>query len=76
MNATLNRPFNPIIDTLMNYQQTAEYLGISQSQVMNLRRQSEYGIAKGKGIPFIRIGSSVRFRKEELDAWLDIVNKR
>jgi excisionase family DNA binding protein len=38
-----------------------EWLRVSRSKVMSLRKE---------GMPFIKIGKSVRFDKEEVEKWL------
>ncbi|HEL2550145.1 helix-turn-helix domain-containing protein [Streptococcus suis] len=44
-----------------NKQQTCDYLGISNN---TLDRWIQ------KGLPFIKIGKSIRFNKQAIDAWL------
>lgn len=49
--------------------EAAEYTGISRSQLAKLRQA-------GRGCRYIRIGDSptkaiIRYRKEDLDAWLE-----
>jgi len=48
--------------TLMDIKQAAEYLGITVGTAYQWRSQHK--------IPYIKVGRSVKFRKEELDAWL------
>lgn len=54
------------MDTLLNYNQLAERLGVS-------RRTVEYWVSARK-IPFIKLGekkSAVRFASNEIDHWID-----
>ena len=45
----------------LNKQQTCDYLGISNNTLDSWIK---------KGLPFIRIGKSVRFNKTEINRWL------
>ena len=53
----------PIISGLMNVQQTSEYLGVPVSTIY------AYSM-KGK-IPHSHIGKLLRFRKTDIDTWLE-----
>lgn len=46
----------------MNVRETAEYLNLSPSTIYHLVIQ--------KKMPFIKLGKSLRFRKPDLDAWI------
>jgi len=48
--------------TLLNVKQAAEYLGITVGTAYQWRSQHK--------IPYTKVGRSVKFKKEELDAWL------
>ena len=48
---------------LWDSKQLAEYLGISPRYVGKLVREGR--------VPFIRIGRSLKFRPEEISAWVD-----
>ncbi|WP_367989492.1 helix-turn-helix transcriptional regulator [Vibrio sp. NTOU-M3] len=56
-------------------QETAEYIGMSRSF---LRQSRMEGQRKNRTLapPFIKIGRTVRYLKEDLDAWLDSHTKR
>jgi excisionase family DNA binding protein len=58
---------------LMTYQQAADYLGLSLSYIKTMRRRTDAGY---DGIPFVRIGTNVRFKKADLDAWVEERTKR
>lgn len=47
-----------------NNAQAAEYLGISPTTLSIWRCTKRYAI------PYIRVGNRIRYRKEDLDAWL------
>ena len=51
-------PFN-----LLSIAELATLLGVSRTAVYSLRYE-------GKGPPFIRIGNRVRYRPQDVDAWL------
>ncbi len=50
-------------DEIMTLQEVAEYLKLSERTI--------YGYAQKGLVPGIKIGSSWRFRKDDLDAWLE-----
>lgn len=50
-------------DGLWNVGQLARYL--------NMAQQTVYRMVCEKRIPYCKIGASVRFRRQEIDAWLD-----
>lgn len=57
------------LDPLMNYKQVAEFLGLSEGTVKNY-------VCSGF-IPHIRLSSRlVRFRRKDIDAWLDERTKK
>ena len=49
---------------LINTIELAEYLGVSESGLKQSR-------VKGDGIPFIKIGQLVRYRLEDVEAYLE-----
>ena len=49
---------------LMNNTEAAEYLGVAPQTLTIWRCVKRYNI------PFVKVGSRVRYRKEDLDAWL------
>ena len=49
--------------TLLTVGQAADYLSLKRSRVYDLVRQ--------RRIPHYKIGSSLRFRVDELDKWLE-----
>jgi excisionase family DNA binding protein len=48
---------------LWDVKQVASYLKVSESWI--------YKLVSAKGIPFQRAGRLVRFRKEQIDSWLE-----
>jgi len=52
------------MEYLYNEIQIAEYLGISKKKLQKDRCRNE-------GIPYVKIGSSVRYRMNAVNAWLD-----
>ena len=59
----VNPQFPPKMPVTMNEQQVAEYLSMSVGSVRKWRRL-------GGGPKFIKIGRSVRYRREDVEAWL------
>lgn len=57
-----NNPYERQSD-LMDYSELALYLSVSESY---LRR-----MVMKRSIPYIKIGRSVRFKKQRIEAWLD-----
>lgn len=47
---------------IMTVEDVAEYLQLSSRQIANL--------TKNGGIPFLKIETSIRYRKSDVDAWL------
>jgi predicted DNA-binding transcriptional regulator AlpA len=47
--------------------QAAEYVGMSLSWL----RSARFGVTKAAPPPHIRIGRSIRYRRADLDAWLN-----
>ena len=50
-------------DNLMTYEDVAEYLQVTVRHVKGLRADER--------IPYIKIGRQIRFRRAEIDAWID-----
>jgi excisionase family DNA binding protein len=48
---------------LMTVEQVSDYLQVSRRTVYDLR--------KANAIPFVRIGGQFRFRRAEIDAWIN-----
>ncbi len=48
---------------LLNVGEVAQYLGVPKSRV--------YALVEAKDIPFYKIGRLVRFRKADIDSWLN-----
>jgi excisionase family DNA binding protein len=55
-------------DSLLNIQQVADYLQLNQSTV--------YQWAQNGRLPAIKLGGRWRFRKADLDRWLDEQTRR
>lgn len=51
-------------DNLMSIAETAQYLGVATQTLYRLRHE-------GKGPLGTRVGGAVRYRKSQVDAWLD-----
>jgi excisionase family DNA binding protein len=49
-------------NTLVSVGELARYLSVSESMV--------YKLVEKQGIPHVRIGSCIRFRKDDVDHWL------
>jgi predicted DNA-binding transcriptional regulator AlpA len=52
--------------TILNEKMTAEYIGMSISWLRQARMNGNKNAP-----PFLKIGKSVRYRKSDLDAWLE-----
>lgn len=50
-------------DKLLNLQELAEYL--------NVTKRTVYRLLDGSDLPSFRVGSHLRFKREEIDEWLD-----
>lgn len=48
-------------DTYLSEKELCEWLKISRSKAVSLRKE---------GLPFMKLGKSVRFDKEEVEKWL------
>jgi predicted DNA-binding transcriptional regulator AlpA len=59
----VNPNFSPKMPVTMNDQQVAEYLNMSAASLRKWRRL-------GGGPKFLKIGSSVRYRREDVETWL------
>jgi excisionase family DNA binding protein len=59
----VNPPFLPKVPEMMNDQQVAEYLNMSAASLRKWRRL-------GGGPKFLKIGRSVRYRREDVETWL------
>ena len=51
--------------SLLTREQAAEYLGVKA------QTRACWASAKRYGLPFVRVGRSVRYRRADLDRWLD-----
>jgi excisionase family DNA binding protein len=49
---------------LLNTEQVAAYIGLAKQTITELR-------VKGGGPKFCKIGRAVRYKREDLDAWID-----
>ena len=52
-------------DKLLSTKETSEYLGIAEGTLAVWRTTNRYKI------PYIKTGRLVKYRKSELDAWLE-----
>lgn len=57
---------NTDIKSILTEKETAQYIGMSISWLRQSRMRGDKDAP-----PFLKIGKSVRYRKSELDAWLD-----
>lgn len=55
---------NPKSDQLLTQQQVSEVLQIKVGTLQNWR-------ADGEGPPFVKIGGAVRYRRQDLDQWIE-----
>jgi predicted DNA-binding transcriptional regulator AlpA len=55
---------NHQIDPLLNQQQTADILSMSEAWL----EQSRF---RRTGLPYIKIGKSVRYRQSDIKAWIE-----
>lgn len=55
-------PSNEIEDRLLSYDEAAAYLGFAAGTLRNK-------VSAG-GVPHLKLGKAVRFRRSELDAWV------
>jgi excisionase family DNA binding protein len=53
-----------MVSNALSLQQASEYLGVSQAALRAWKRD-------GKGPTFFRAGKLLRFRKCDLDAWIE-----
>jgi excisionase family DNA binding protein len=49
---------------LLNTEQVSSYIGLAKQTITELR-------VKGGGPKFCKIGRAVRYKREDLDAWID-----
>jgi len=52
------------LTALLNTSQTAEYIGLSASTIAKDR---VHGVL---GIPYVKLGAAVRYRRSDLDQWI------
>lgn len=57
--------FNAITDERMTTAQAAQYLGIAKGTLAIWRYEKHYGL------PYIKVGGRVFYRKEALNNWLE-----
>ena len=49
-----------------------EFLNINElSDYLNMRKSTLYSMVENKEIPFFRFGRLIRFKKEEIDMWIE-----
>jgi len=53
-------------DRLLTAREAAHYLGYAEGTVRNKAAAGE--------IPFVKLGTALRFRRSELDAWIELLN--
>lgn len=53
-----------MIDTLLNLQQVAEILGVSDYTVRTK-------LVRDQGLPHLRVGTRLRFRREQIEGWIE-----
>lgn len=54
---------NALDDRLLTVKEAAAYLGYAEGTI--------YNKVGAETIPFVRLGRTVRFRRSELDRWID-----
>jgi len=52
------------------------YTADEAAAYLRLNRQTLYNMVSRKAIPFLKAGRALRFRKSELDAWLEASAKK
>jgi excisionase family DNA binding protein len=52
-----------LTDWLMTAKEAGEYLGLAEGTIRNKASRNE--------IPFVKLGVALRFRKSELDRWVE-----
>lgn len=61
---------------ILTVNEVASLLKMSKSQVYELTRErTRAGDVRENPLPVLRIGSSVRFRRADIDAWLERIAK-
>lgn len=55
---------------LLSLEEVADWLGLSAHTLYQWRYRSRYG-AKAEGPPGIRVGGRVRYRRADVEKWLD-----
>lgn len=65
---------NEIAKRVLTERETSAYIGMSRS-FLRQSRMDGHGANRTPAPPFIKIGRSVRYLIEELDAWLDQFHK-
>jgi excisionase family DNA binding protein len=53
----------PILKEFLNIEELSDYL--------NMRKSTLYSIVENKEIPFFRFGRLIRFKKQEIDDWVE-----
>ena len=61
----LNKKAESSLKALLNEKEAAQYLDLAEGTLPVWRSTGRYQI------PFIKIGANVRYRKSDLDAWLE-----
>ena len=60
---------------LFTSQEAANYLAVPENslRISRMKRENErYGVLLGVKAPlFVKIGKSIRYKREDLDAWID-----
>lgn len=57
---------------ILTVNEVASLLRMSKSQVYELARErTRAGDVRDNPLPVLRIGSSVRFRKSDIESWID-----
>ncbi len=55
--------FSNMAQEILTIKQVAEYLQLNEKTI--------YRMVKTKGIPFFKVGGSIRFRKTIVEKWID-----
>ena len=51
---------------------TKEFLNVDElSEYLNIKKSTLYSMVENKEIPFFRSGRLIRFKKEEIDMWIE-----
>ncbi len=74
MNTTQLNSYNETTARVFTEQETSRYIGMSRSYLRQARMDGNRD-NRTPAPPFIKIGRSVRYLREDLDSWIDQLGK-